>query len=63
MTALYITGFVLFVIAVISLLGLTPEQVNNDVSLFFDKQETLKDKALTARGKKKKIKILDRLDR
>ena len=63
MTALYITGFVLFVIAVIALLGLTPEQVNNDVSLFFDKQETLKDKALTARGKKKKSKILSEIER
>lgn len=63
MTALYITGFVLFVIAVIALLGLTPEQVNNDVSLFFDKQETLKDKALTARGKKKKNKILLEIER
>ena len=63
MTSLYITGFVLFVIAVIALLGLTPEQVNNDVSLFFDKQETLKDKALTARGKKKKSKILLEIER
>ena len=63
MTALYITGFVLFVIAVIALLGLTPEQVNNDISLFFDKQETLKDKALTARGKKKKNKILLEIER
>ena len=63
MTALYITGFVLFVIAVIALLGLTPEQVNNDVSLFFDKQETLKDKALMARGKKKKSKILLEIER
>ena len=63
MTALYITGFVLFVIAVIALLGITPEQVNNDVSLFFDKQETLKDKALTARGKKKKSKILLEIER
>lgn len=63
MTALYITGFVLFAIAVIALLGLTPEQVNNDVSLFFDKQETLKDKALTARGKKKKSKILLEIER
>ena len=63
MTALYITGFVLFVVAVIALLGLTPEQVNNDVSLFFDKQETLKDKALTARGKKKKSKILLEIER
>lgn len=63
MTTLYITGFVLFVIAVIALLGLTPEQVNNDVSLFFDKQETLKDKALTARGKKKKSKILLEIER
>ena len=63
MTALYITGFVLFVIAVIALLGLTPEQVNNDVSLFFNKQETLKDKALTARGRKKKSKILLEIER
>ena len=63
MTILYITGFVLFVIAVIALLGITPEQVNNDVSLFFDKQETLKDKALTARGKKKKSKILSEIER
>ena len=44
MTALYITGFVLFVIAVIALLGLTPEQVNNDVSLFLINRKPLKTK-------------------
>ncbi len=58
MTALYIIGFILLVVATVAILKLTPEQINEDISLLFNKQQTLKDQSLTARGKKKKNKLL-----
>lgn len=54
MTALYIIAFILLVVATVAILKLTPEQINEDISLLFNKQQTLKDQSLTARGKKKK---------
>ncbi len=63
MTALYVISFLLLVVAAFLLLRLTPEQINNDVSLFFGKKQTLKDQALMARGKKKQNKILLELSR
>lgn len=63
MTALYIVSFILLVAATILLLHLTPEQINEDMTLFFGKQQTLRDKALTARGKKKKNRLLLELER
>ena len=50
MTALYIISFLLLVVATIALLKLTPEQINKDINELFNKQQTLKDQALTARG-------------
>jgi len=63
MTALYIISFILFVVAIIALLGLTPEQINKDIGRLFNKQQTLKDQAMTARGKKKKNRIIVELER
>lgn len=63
MTALYIISFILLVVATAILLKLTPEQVGEDITVLFDKQQTLKDQSLTARGKKKKNKLLLSLER
>lgn len=63
MTALYIISFILLVVATAILLKLTPEQVGEDITVLFDKQQTLKDQLLTARGKKKKNKLLLSLER
>ena len=54
MIALYIIAFVLAVIGIIFVLKITPEQINKDITDLFGKEETLKDKSLSARGKKKK---------
>ena len=50
MTTLYIISFILLVVATIALLKLTPEQINKDINELFNKQQTLKDQALMARG-------------
>ena len=63
MTALYIISFILLVVATIALLNLTPEQLNKDISVLFNKQQTLKDQAMSARGKKKKNRLLVELER
>ena len=62
MTALYIISFILLVVATIALLKLTPEQINKDINELWGKQQTLKDQALTARGKKKRNRILLELE-
>ena len=62
MIALYIIAFVLAVIGIIFVLKITPEQINKDITDLFGKEETLKDKSLSARGKKKKSKILLELE-
>ena len=62
MIALYIIAFVLAVIGIIFVLKITPAQINNDITDLFGKEETLKDKSLSARGKKKKSKILLELE-
>ena len=63
MTALYIISFILFVVDTVALLKLTPEQVGEDITVLLNKQQTLKDQSLTARGKKKKNKLLLSLER
>lgn len=63
MTALYIISFIFLVVATVALLKLSPEQVGEDIAVLFDKQQTLKDQSLTARGKKKKSKLLLSLER
>ena len=63
MTALYIISFLLLVVATIALLKLTPEQINKDINELFNKQQTLKDQALMARGKKRKNRLILELER
>ena len=63
MTALYIISFILLVVATFALLKLTPEQINQDMNDLWGKQMTLKDQALTARGKKKQNRILVEMER
>lgn len=62
MTALYIISFLLLAAAAVLLLNLTPEQINKDINEIFDKQQTLKEQALTARGKKRKSRIIVELE-
>ena len=50
-------------VATFALLKLTPEQINRDINELFNKQQTLKDQALTARGKKKQNRILVEMER
>jgi hypothetical protein len=47
----------------IILLGLNPEQVNRDVSEFFDKKQSLKDRSLKAQGRKRKNRLLSELEK
>lgn len=63
MTALYIISFLMLALAAVLLLNLTPEQINKDINEMFDKQQTLKEQALTARGKKRKSRIILELER
>lgn len=63
MTALYIISFLMLATAAVLLLNLTPEQINKDINEMFDKQQTLKEQALTARGKKRKSRIILELER
>ena len=63
MTAIYIAAFMLSAIGVVIILKLSPEQIQKDISLFFKDNSSLKDKALTARGRKKTNKLVLELDR
>ena len=63
MTAVYIICFLLMAAGTIILLGLNPEQVNRDVSEFFDKKQSLKDRSLKAQGRKRKNRLLSELEK
>ncbi|MBQ8848731.1 MAG: hypothetical protein IJ011_04960 [Clostridia bacterium] len=53
MTFIYFLCFALATVGVIFAFGLTPEGLTNDLAPLFNKRKTLRDKSLTARGKKK----------
>ena len=57
MTSLYIICFVLLSAGIILLLGLTPENVTDDIMRLFASEQTLRDKVLIARNKKKSRRI------
>lgn len=63
MTFVYIISFLLLVIGVILLLGLTPDRVSNDLMKFVSPHQTLRDKALLAGGKKKSHRLTLSLNR
>ena len=57
MTALYIICFVLLSIGAFLLLGLTPENVTDDIMRIFAPGQTLRDKVLIVKNKKKSRRI------
>lgn len=57
MTSLYIICFVLLSAGIILLLGLTPENVTDDIMRLFASEQTLRDKVLIAKNKKKSHRI------
>lgn len=63
MTALYIIGFLLLTVGTVFILKLTLDQISEDISAFFDKKQSLRDKALTARGQKRKNKLIAELEK
>lgn len=58
MTFVYIICFVIFMVGVVLLLKLTPDQLTKDLSIFFNKKKSLRDQSLTARGEKKTRKLV-----
>ena len=57
MIVFYILGFLLLCCATVILLELTPERITNDLMKFISPQQTLRDKVLIAKGKKKSRKL------
>lgn len=57
MIVFYILGFLLFCCAIAMLLDLTPESITNDLMKFISPKQTLRDKVLIAKGKKKSRKL------
>lgn len=57
MTSLYIICFVLLSAGIIFLLGLTPESITDDIMRIFAPEQTLRDKVLIAKNKKKSHRI------
>ena len=57
MIALYLVGFLLLCGATVLLLGLTPESITNDLMKFVAPKQTLRDKVLIAKGRKKSKKL------
>ena len=58
MTFIYFLCFVLAAAGIVFAFGITPDSLTNDLAPIFNKKKTLRDKALTARGKKKTRKIV-----
>jgi hypothetical protein len=57
MIVFFIFGFILFVLGVALLFDLTPERITDDIMKFVSPKQTLKDKVLIAKGKKKSRRI------
>lgn len=57
MILFYILGFLLLCVAIVFLLGLTPERVTDDMMQFLSPKQSLRDKVLIAKGKKKSRKL------
>ena len=63
MTFVYLICFLLITIGTILLLHLTPEKITNDLMRFVSPKQTLRDKVLTVKGKKKSRKLTIELNR
>ncbi len=63
MMLVYIICFLLIAVGVILSFGMTPGSVTDDIMRMFEKEETLKEKAIKAQGKKKTKKLTEGLVR
>lgn len=63
MTFVYLICFLLLAVGAVLLLKLTPERITGDLMLFVSPKQTLRDKVLTRKGKKKSRKITVELRR
>ena len=63
MTFVYLICFLLITAGTIILLRLNPEKITNDLMRFVSPEQTLRDKVLTARGKKRSRKLTVELNR
>ena len=63
MTFIYFLCFVLASAGIVFAFGITPDSLTNDLAPIFNKKKTLRDKALTARGKKKTRKAIVEIQR
>lgn len=63
MTFVYLICFLLITIGVVLILGLTPDSVTDDLMRFTTPELTLREKVLTAKGKKKSRKMTVELNR
>lgn len=63
MTFVYLICFLLITIGTILILHLTPEKITNDLMRFVSPKQTLRDKVLTVKGKKKSRKLTVELNR
>ena len=63
MTFVYLICFLLVTVGTLFILKLTPEKITNDLMRFVSPKQTLRDKVLTAKGKKKSRKLTVELNR
>ena len=63
MTFVYLICFLLVTVGTLFILKLTPEKITNDLMRFVSPTQTLRDKVLTAKGKKKSRKLTVELNR
>ena len=63
MTFVYLTCLIIAIIGIVLLLGLTPDRVTNDILRLSSPRQTLREKILIAKGKKKSRKLTVELNR
>lgn len=63
MTFVYLICFLLSVIGIVVLLGLTPDSITDDMMKFVSPEQTLRDKVLIAKGRKKSRRLTLGLNR
>ena len=63
MTFVYLICFLLVTVGTLFILRLTPEKITDDLMRFVSPKQTLRDKVLTAKGKKKSRKLTVELNR
>ena len=61
MIVFYLIGFLLLCAATVILLGLTPESITDDLMRFVSPTQTLRDKVLIAKGKKKSRRLTNEI--